>query len=565
MRLGFVLLVHGGLDRSAQLIQHLTERDHPIAVHVDKRSGSSDIELYRKRFSDNPNVTFVPSRRCEWGTWSLVEATQDAAEQLLQRHPEVTHVFLASGSCLPLRPLNELVGFLARHADTDFIESVTVDDVDWTVGGLDIERFTLWFPFGWKTNRRLFDRSVDLQRRLGVRRKLPVGIEPHLGSQWWCLTRNTLEAILNDTRRAEFEKFFGSVWIPDESYFQTLARMHSTRISSRSLTLSKFDDRGKPHVFYDDHLPLLRRSDCFFARKIWPRADQLYRSFLSDLTLPANTAEPAPGMIDRVFVSATHRSKFGRDGLYMAGREPHWYSRATVSAAPFWVFEGLESVFPGFSKWFSELSDARVHAHLFAPDRVEFAGNDALFAGCLTAIPELRDYRPHSFLTNLIWNTRGERQAFHFGPEDRQDVTETIVADPNAVVFAITGAWAIDLFQLQQSGQDVRKEAARLQKIEAAHLSRLRDRWTRARVRIWSLAEAAHDPGDVLSAVVDSVTTAAPVPAATYPQLAPLEGMAGFLQGLRDAGMSPHHAGDFTIDLERETQADASQRPYLVR
>ena len=57
-------------------------------------------------------------------------------------------------------------------------------------------------------------------------------------------------------------------------------RRYSSNIESRSLTLSKFDFQGKPHMFYDDHLQLLRRSDCFVARKIWPHADKLYGAFL---------------------------------------------------------------------------------------------------------------------------------------------------------------------------------------------------------------------------------------------------------------------------------------------
>ena len=59
-------------------------------------------------------------------------------------------------------------------------------------------------------------------------------------------------------------------------------RLHAARVESRSLTLSKFDFQGKPHIFYDDHLQLLRRSDCFVARKIWPRANLLYNTFLTD-------------------------------------------------------------------------------------------------------------------------------------------------------------------------------------------------------------------------------------------------------------------------------------------
>ncbi len=56
--------------------------------------------------------------------------------------------------------------YLEDRPMTDFIESVTTEDVPWTVGGLDSERFTLRFPFSWKKQRYLFDRYVELQRRL---------------------------------------------------------------------------------------------------------------------------------------------------------------------------------------------------------------------------------------------------------------------------------------------------------------------------------------------------------------------------------------------------------------
>ena len=174
---------------------------------------------------------------------------------------------LASGACLPLRPVQELIDYLADRPRVDFIESATTADVSWTVGGLDHERFTLRFPFSWRKHRKLFDAYVKLQRASGHAPQNPEGLVPHMGSQWWCLTRQTLSAILQDPKRKTYDRYFRHVWIPDESYFQTLARLYSTHIESRSLTLSKFDYQGRPHIFYDDHLQLLRRSDCFVARK----------------------------------------------------------------------------------------------------------------------------------------------------------------------------------------------------------------------------------------------------------------------------------------------------------
>jgi hypothetical protein len=57
---------------------------------------------------DLDNVRFCKRHRCEWGTWSLVEASQTASEMLLAEFPSVRHVYLVSGSCLPLRPVEEL-------------------------------------------------------------------------------------------------------------------------------------------------------------------------------------------------------------------------------------------------------------------------------------------------------------------------------------------------------------------------------------------------------------------------------------------------------------------------
>jgi len=237
MSLGFIMLCHTALGRAAQVARHWAERGCPVVIHVDARVKRREHDRLLADLDGLANVRFSRRHTCEWGTWGLVKATQDAAQMMLDEFPSARHVFLASGSCLPLRPVEELRAYLDERPRADFIESVTTADVGWTVGGLDAERFTLRFPFSWRKRRRLFDIYVRLQRHLGLRRRIPSGLVPHLGSQWWCLTRNTLSAILSDPRRAEFDRYFRRVWIPDESYFQTLVRLHSTTVESRSLTL----------------------------------------------------------------------------------------------------------------------------------------------------------------------------------------------------------------------------------------------------------------------------------------------------------------------------------------
>jgi len=565
MSVGFVMLCHTALERAAQVARHWAERNCPVVIHVDKRVKPDDYDALVKALSDLTNIRFSKRHACEWGTWGIVAASQEAATIMLRDFAEVRHVYLASGSCLPLRPVEELIAYLNDRPRVDFIESVTTEDVGWTIGGLDVERFTLRFPFSWRKQRRWFDGYVKLQRRVGYKRRVPPGLVPHLGSQWWCLTRQTLSAILQSPDRVEIDRYFRRVWIPDESYFQTLVRQVSSNVEGRSLTLSKFDFQGKPHIFYDDHLQLLRRSDCFVARKIWPSADRLYRSFLSPDAVGSAATEPNPGKIDRLFAKAVERRTKGRPGLYMQSRYPHENWENGRTAATYSVFEGFAEVFENFELWLGKTAGTRVHGHLFAPDRVQFSGGESIYNGALCDSAEVRDYNPRSFLTNLIWNTRGERQCFQFGPNDVQTLNWFMAADSNAQISVISGAWAIPLFHSNRDFDKIRRDAALMQKIEADFLGILRSPWVKARVRIWTLAEFIENPMEPLQSVIDEISPRSTRRLTEAPRLSDLTGFGQFLQNLRNQGMQPVLMGDFPTNDGLRTSTTRRGRPYLVK
>ncbi|MCP5036588.1 MAG: beta-1,6-N-acetylglucosaminyltransferase [Rhodobacteraceae bacterium] len=565
MSVGFIMLVHEALDRAEQVARHWATRDCPVVIHVDKRVARADYTGFVESLADLENVKFSARHRCEWGSWSLVAASQTATKMMLREFEDVRHVYLSSGSCLPLRPVEELVAYLAERPMTNFIESVTTEDVPWTVGGLDAERFTMRFPFSWKRHRRLFDFYVRLQRRFGFKRRIPTGVVPHMGSQWWCLTRQTLTAIFDDPDRAEYERYFKKVWIPDESFYQTMVRLYSASIESRSLTLSKFDFQGKPHIFYDDHMQLLRRSDCFIARKIWPNADKLYKGFLSDAANIMTGAEPNPGKIDRIFSKAVERRTKGRPGLYMQSRFPNdgWENGKT--SALYSVFEGFSELFEDFEPWLSRVVGARVHGHLYGPDMAEFSARQDIFTGAMSDEAAIRDYNPRAFLTNLIWNTRGERQCFQFGPRDNQDISWHLAADPNAQISAISGAWAVSLFRSNKNFPDIRKEAARLQKIESNHLNILRSGQAKARVRIWTMADFVEAPMEPLQTIIDEIGARSAHKLTEAPRMVPLDGFGQFLQNLKNQGMHPYLVGDFPYGPANIQTQQRPEKPYLVK
>ncbi len=566
MSVGIIMLVHTAFDRAEQVARHWSAAGCPLVIHADKSVPPKTYKAFVNALSDLPDVRFSARHRCEWGTWGLVAATQSAAQLMLDEFEDVRHVYLASGSCLPLRPVQELIDYLAERPQTDFIESATTADVPWTIGGLDHERFTLRFPFSWRKHRYLFDRAVAFQRAIGYRRRIPNGLVPHMGSQWWCLTRQTLSAILSDPDRKVYDDYFKQVWIPDESYFQTLARQYSLQIESRSLTLSKFDYQGKPHIFYDDHLQLLRRSDCFVARKIWPFANRLYDAFLTDSAGAMKRTEPNPGKIDRIFAKAVERRTRGRPGLYMQSRFPVEGRENGLTCAQYSVFEGFSDLFENFEAWLARVTGTRVHGHLFAPERAEFSDGQTVMNGALSDSAALRDYNPRAFLTSLIWNTRGERQCFQMGPRDEiKDIEWDIAKDSNAQISVITGAWAVPLFKSNRNFADLRQEAARLQQIESQHLNVLRSPWAKARIRIWTMAEFIEAPMEPLQTIIDEIGQQNMRGLAEVPRMADLSGFGQFLQNLKNQGMHPYLMGDFPVAHGPHDTPQNKPKPYLVQ
>lgn len=277
---GFIILTHANLDRTADLIKMILSSDNTfVSLHIDQTADMDELSSFRDALKSDLGVRVFEAERvhCEWGSFSLVRATLNCAKQLLTERPDLSHIVLLSGSDVPVRPISELQDFLAKHPKRNFIQSVAAD-AGWVRGGLGEERATLYFPFSYIRQRRIFDIFVEVQRIASVSRKLPTKAKYHMGSQWWCLTADAVSKIVNAPQAQKYERYFEKTWIPDEGYFQTLIRevAKDENITSETLTYYRFDHDGRPYVFYDDHIHELENMESFFIRKVSPNATKIY-------------------------------------------------------------------------------------------------------------------------------------------------------------------------------------------------------------------------------------------------------------------------------------------------
>jgi len=544
MSVGMALLVHHELDRAAQLVVHLQSAGCKVAIHVDEKVKESEYSAFYQKVAPLEGVDFTPRIHCEWGRFSLVEAQLATAELLVKSHADISHVIQLSGSCLPNRPLPELLDFLKSRNDTDFIESVLVGGVNWIKGGLEAERFSLYFPFSFIKHRRLFDAHVWFQRKLGIKRKLPEGLTPHIGSQWWALTKRTLVAILNDPDREKYATFFKHCWIPDESYFQTLVRKHGKRIKSRSLTYSRFDFHGKPMLFYDDHARFVEHLDSFFIRKTWQGANELYDKLLGE-TRQAKPRDPViAAAFHASFEKAESRWLKGRDGLFMQGRAPRLTDLNT--ATTYTVLTGFDRVFNNLAPWMQKHTGVVLHENLWSKNKKQFEEATRKLKGNIGSSRRIRDYNAEGFLLNFIWNHSDDEPIFNFDPEVSPSLAKFISLDPNARVFHIRSAWLLDL--LREKSNDKADLIARVQAHmlkEQAHLEALEA--GKANVQIFSLAEVFNQPGAVLEDLILALRARRSSENREIPAFLPYDGIEDYFERLKDAGLNLHT--DFETSL----------------
>ena len=279
-KIAYILLCHKDPEAIIQQANRLTAVGDYMAIHFDARAKASDYRKIREALDDNPNVAFAHTRiKCGWGEWSLVQASLNAVEAAIDAFPRATHFYMLSGDCMAIKTAEYAHRFLDDN-DCDFIESFDYFDSDWIKTGWKEERLIYRHYLNERKNKRLFYAMYEAQKRLGLKRDIPADIQIQIGSQWWCLRRRTVEAVLDFIhRRPDVARFFRTTWIPDETFFQTLVRhlIPSTEIRTRTLTFLMFSDYGMPVTFYNDHYDLLLSQDFLFARKISPEATILKR------------------------------------------------------------------------------------------------------------------------------------------------------------------------------------------------------------------------------------------------------------------------------------------------
>jgi hypothetical protein len=416
VKIAFALIAHQHPKAVERLIRLLIADGHVVSVHYDARAPEAGFKALVDAFAGNEAVRVVREFHVAWGQWSIVAATLRCLDEIAAAGWEPDYVHLLSGADYPIRSIRDFSAFLERNVGTQFLECVPSNERRWVRGGMQQERYQYRFYFNWRSQRALFDFSHNLQKFLGLKRKFVRGIEPHMGSQWWTLTWETVKQIMVLAREPDILKFFHATLIPDELFFQTMvAHLVDFRtIAGRNLTLYQFTDYGVPVVYYTDHIDYLLRQPFFFARKLSSYSPDLQDGLEAAWQegagqRPRQFADDAFGRIGTEYEDYRISHRLGVPGRPVVGLAANrWSENLGGLTRPYFCVLGTSTAeLRVVQRALAQVPELLCHGQLFHPSRSEFAGGVGSYAGYDANSTEILHVSAPNFLADLV---RGETE-----------------------------------------------------------------------------------------------------------------------------------------------------------
>lgn len=275
VKIAYLVLAHKLPDQLIRLIKTLNTVDTSFFIHIDKNSRDETHGKMLNAFGSHANVQFIKRHYCKWGDSSLVKATLAGLKHIVNSRIPFDYVLLLSGQDYPIKSNQDIQLFLQENHGFSFLQYITSPHN--RAGRIEywhirIGRRHYIIPaknmFGARMLNKLWN---PIAAKIKRRRKLPGNLKPYFGSQFWCLSKEFVDYLLNYlAEHPAYEKFMKFSYVPDEFFFQSIFLNSNLRqrIVNNDLRYKDFSDHNKhPKVLGKQDFNILMQSEFLFARK----------------------------------------------------------------------------------------------------------------------------------------------------------------------------------------------------------------------------------------------------------------------------------------------------------
>ena len=277
MRIAHLILTHADPEHLERMIKRLQHKKADFFIHVDLKTDITPF-LHLETLGQ---VHFVQPRvNIHWGGYSIVEATLNGFDYILQTNKRFDYINLLSGQDYPLKNTYEIHQFFKQNPGKVFTEFQSIDN-EWTEAKTRITNFFL-------TDTPFFG-STFLSKLLTVllpSRKLPKGMIGYGKSQWFTMSTlhaNNLVDYLLDY--PEIQRYFKHTWGSDEFFFQTMiynSDYKSDMVNDNLRYIDWSEKKVSPKILTIEDADKLVQSGKLFARKFNSKVDSKILDYLDE-------------------------------------------------------------------------------------------------------------------------------------------------------------------------------------------------------------------------------------------------------------------------------------------
>ncbi len=280
--LAYVVLAHVQPRQLARLIRRLHTPQDTFFVHIDRKTDAGPFLYEMGEAALLPNVHFLDRTKVYWGAFGQLEATLTGLRAAALSEMPYDYLVLLTGRDYPIKPLDEIRGALSAGSGRIYLHHRALPIAEWDEeGGLErlAHRHIRLFHPARRFPGPIRDRYIRYGHvRLPMRRRMPDGLPPYVGSAFWWLPRDCVQYIQRyGDEHADVLRFFRHVFAPEESFFQMvlMSSPHAKRVINDQLRYTEWRPGDWPHgsTLRAVDLPKLASTDKLFASKFDDRRD----------------------------------------------------------------------------------------------------------------------------------------------------------------------------------------------------------------------------------------------------------------------------------------------------
>ena len=260
MKIAFLILAHNNPKHFHRLINAISSPSNACFVHIDKKS---NIENFSN--TNLQNVHFLKKRvKVYRAHFSHVEAELLMIQRALSHANGYDRFILLSGTDYPLHSQKYIEEFFDENSSFEFINITKMPAPE---VGKPMSRLYGYNPTPTKPlfyieilirailkRLRVIPKKRDYQKYLGE-------LIPYAGCEWWALTRDACEYIINFVSdKQKLLNFYRHTRVPQEMFFQTvLGNSPFIQNFKRAVTYMDWSGHsGHPATIGERHLSLFQ-------------------------------------------------------------------------------------------------------------------------------------------------------------------------------------------------------------------------------------------------------------------------------------------------------------------